>query len=138
MQYIEIGGKERPVLFGFGGLYAYEQRTGRRALEDFAKQAAAGPEAPESFSIVFLVDLVYCGLLAGCRANRLVEDFSEYDVADWLGSDTGLIEKVLAIFSGSFPQTEAKKKATPIRSPKSPPATGSVSQAIDETLSSTC
>ncbi len=112
MTHIHIGGKDRPLLFGFGGLYAYEQRTGRKALDDFAKQAAAGENAPDNFSIVFLVDVIYCGLLAGCRAAKQPEDFTEYDVAEWIGTDTALIEKVLQIFVQSFPQAAKKKEVS--------------------------
>lgn len=106
MTYIQLGGEERPILFGFAALYAYEQRTGRKALEDFAGLAAQGANVTESFSIKFLVDLVLSGLIAGCRKLRQPEDFNEIDVADWLGEDQSLIQQVLKIFTDSFPTSK--------------------------------
>ena len=114
MTYIQLGGEERPILFGFAALYAYEQRTGRKALEDFAGLAAQGANVSESFSIKFLVDLVLSGLIAGCRKLRQPEDFNEYDVAEWLGEDTALIQQVLKVFTDSFPKHE-KNAAGPAK-----------------------
>lgn len=120
MTYLYIGGQERPILFGFAALYAYEQRTGRKALEDFAGLAAQGEGMPESFSIKFLVDLVLSGLVAGCRKLRQSEDFNEFDVADWLGADQTLIQQVLQIFTDSFPKAE-KNAAGPTKPKASKP-----------------
>lgn len=106
MTFLHIGGQERPILFGFAGLYAYEVRTGKKALEDFAALAAQGEGLADSFSIRFLVDLVLCGLQAAARKLHQPEDFNEYDVAEWLGNDTALIQQVLKVFTDSFPKPE--------------------------------
>lgn len=113
-QYIELGGQMRPILFGWGGLYEYEQRTGRKALADFA-QLSAGLE---NVSVTVIVDLIYSGLIAGHRADKRNVDFDVHDVATWInGQDT--VEQVMKLFADSFPQSEGNgqkgkpKAATP-------------------------
>lgn len=103
--FIQIGGRERPVRFGMAGLYEYEQRTGRKALADFASLAGG----LEAVSITLMVDLVYCGLTCGARAESQNVDFTPYDVADWLTGDNATLEKVMALFAESFPQDGGKK-----------------------------
>lgn len=117
MTYLQIGGQERPILFGFAALYAYEQRTGRKALEDFAASAAQNELTPDAFSIVFLVDLVHAGLMAGCRKLRQPVDFDEVDVAEWLTDNQEAIAKAMQIFTESFPKAEknAPGPALPVK-----------------------
>lgn len=107
-QYINIGGQERPVRFGMAALYEYEKRTGRKAIADFAELA----QGIESVSITLMVDLVFCGLACGARAEHQDIDFTEYDVADWLTGNNGILEQVMGVFAESFPQgpADAKKK----------------------------
>lgn len=107
--FIEIGGRSRPVRFGFSGLYEYEKRTGRNAVTDFQSLSDGG----NSVSVTLMVDLVLCGLHAGYRSEKQNVDFTEYDVADWLGEDSSLIERVMACFVESFPQGEGNGKAGP-------------------------
>lgn len=103
--FIQIGGRERPVRFGMAGLYEYEQRTGRKALTDF--KALAG--GLESVSITLVVDLIFCGLACGARTESQNMDFTTYDVADWLAGDNDTLQKVMDLFAESFPQDGGKK-----------------------------
>jgi len=98
-QYINLGGKERPILFGFAGLYEYEQGTGRKALTDFADLQSG------EMSVSTIVDLTYYGLTAGARSSNQNVDFTQYDVAGWI-SEPGIIEKVMTAFAQSFEQAE--------------------------------
>jgi hypothetical protein len=107
--YFELGGVERPVLFGFAALYQYEQRTGRNALKDFA--AMQGGEA----SITLLVDLLYSGLCAGSRSDGEKIDFEPQDVAEWIGGDFGIFEKVAKAFTEAFPPADGEKKKMPLK-----------------------
>jgi len=108
MQYIKIGGRERPILFGMAALYHYEQRTGRKALSDFSKMSANPEDETEGISLLFLVDLIYSGLAAGARKEvpGSVLPFQPEDVAEWVGDDFALIEQVMTIFAESFPTTK--------------------------------
>ena len=114
--FLEIGGSTRPVRFGFSGLYEYERRTGRNAVADFQSLSVGGG----SVSVTLMVDLVLCGLQAGYRSEHRNIDFSEYDVADWLGDDIGIIERVMACFVESFPQGEGTGKAAPAKRGRTP------------------
>lgn len=97
---IEIGGKKRPVRFGWSGLLEYEQQTGRKALADFA----SFQNGIENVSIEVMVDLVYYGLTAGHRKAGANVDFDKFDVADWIGEDQGILATVMEAFTASFEQ----------------------------------
>lgn len=113
-QQIEIGGKQRPVRFGFAGLYEYEQQTGRKALSDFASLSAG----LENVSITLIVDLVYYGLVCGHRKDGANVDFDKFDVAEWIGNDQGVLQTVMQAFADSFPQGNAMTETAAATAPK--------------------
>ena len=115
-QHIQIGGKLRPVRFGFAGLLEYEKQTGRKALADFAELS----KGIEQVSISLMVDMVYSGLLSGCRAEKINVDFDEWDVAEWITENQEAVQKVMEAFADSFqkagnagPGKATKTKPTP-------------------------
>ena len=97
---IEIGGHKRPVRFGWAGLLEYEQQTGRKALADFASLSGG----IENVSITVLVDFVYYGLTSGHKKAGVNVDFEKDDVADWIGQDQSVMEKVMEAFTKAFEQ----------------------------------
>lgn len=113
--YIDIGGQERPLRYGFAALRLYEERTGRNSLSDFASLHSG------QASVTLMTDLLYCGLANGARSEGLKVDFDEFTVADWVGADMSVVEKAMKVFSDSFPTEKdggdaagaAKKKAKP-------------------------
>lgn len=107
--YFDLGGQQRPVLFGFAALYQYEQRTGRNALTDFA--AMQNGEA----SISLLIDILYAGLCAGSRSDGLKVDFAPDDVAEWIGGDFAIFEQVAKAFTDAFPPASEEKKMKPLK-----------------------
>lgn len=107
--YFDLGGQQRPVLFGFAALYQYEQRTGRNALQDFA--AMQNGEA----SISLLIDILFAGLCAGSRSDGEKVDFSPEDVAEWIGGDFAIFEQVAKAFTDAFPPATGEKKKTPLK-----------------------
>lgn len=115
-QYIEMGGQNRPIRFGFSGLYQYERQTGRSALADFAEFQ----QGIEKVSVIRLMELVHSGLLAGYKAEKKEIDFTIDDVADWV--DDSVLKQVFDAFALSFPPDEGngqqgkpKKTATPTK-----------------------
>ena len=98
--YINLGGKDRPIRFGFAGLLEYEKRTGRKALADFAELSSG----IQGVSVTMIVDLLYAGLASGCRKEKVNVDFDDDDVADWITDDQSAVEKVMTAFADSFPQ----------------------------------
>src|SRR5574343_920966 len=108
-KYVEIGGARRPVRFGFAALYEYEQKTGRKAIADFAELQSGIEHA----SISLLVNIIYCGLSAGYKSAGIPQDFDEYDVADWISESMDVVADVMSVFADSFPAGNAKRgKAT--------------------------
>jgi len=103
---IEIGGQLRPVRFGWAGLLEYEQQTGRKALADFAEFGTIG-----GISVTVMTDLVYYGLVCGHRSAKQEIEFSKHDVADWIGEQPEILERVMATFTKSFPEPEAEGNA---------------------------
>jgi hypothetical protein len=107
--YLNLEGVERPVRFGFGALYQYEQRTGRNALEDFAKMANG------TVSITLMVDLLFAGLVAGHRHEKVAITFNQDDVAEWMTPD--VLNQTAALFTESFPaepqEGDGEKKTKP-------------------------
>lgn len=117
--YIELGGQQRPVRFGMAGLYEYEQRTGRKALADFAQLSGQGIE---NVSISLIVELAFAGLCAGYRSEKMPIDFDAYDVADWVGLDSETIGRVMNAFTESFPHTEQGKQNGAPKAAKAAPS----------------
>lgn len=115
-EHIEIGGKQRPVRFGWPALLEYEKRTGGNALADFQQMA----EGLQGASVTTMVNLVLCGLAAGYRSERIQVDFDEYDVADWIGADfQSIFEQITTLFVQSFEQGNGQ--AGPAKKPKPAP-----------------
>jgi hypothetical protein len=102
--FLEIGGIKRPIRFAYEGLLAYEQKTKRNAIEDFAKFET------DNVSVTFIVNITYAGLYAGYRKEGIAIDFDEFDVAGWIGESEEVINSVLEIFVTSFPANEKKMK----------------------------
>lgn len=119
VHYIQLGGQQRPVEFGFGALYRYEQRTGRNALQDFASMSGGGLP-----SVTVMVDLTLSGLLAGYAKTKLrwPEGTEPETVADWLSDDQEALNEVMKAFADSFPQDDGKAKANGAK--KKPALTG--------------
>jgi hypothetical protein len=105
-QYIQIGGANRPVRFGWAGLLEYEQQTGRKALADFAEFSGGAA----SISVTTLVDMVYYGLVCGHRKAGVNVDFDKFDVADWIGGDSDVMNLVMKVFTDSFPADTGNAK----------------------------
>lgn len=110
-EYLDLGGESRPVRFGFSALWHYEQRTGRNALTDFAQMQSG------LASISFMIDLLFAGLCAGARHEKLKVDFEQGDVADWIGSDMNVLQHAATLFAQSFEKAgegDVQKKIKPL------------------------
>ena len=109
-EYLNLGGIERPVRFGFAALYQYEQRTGRNALTDFAAMQSG------LASVSLMVDLLFAGLCAGTRYEKKQVDYTQEDVSEWIGSDMTTLQKAAEMFAASFEpaqEGEPEKKIKP-------------------------
>jgi hypothetical protein len=102
---IKLGGKQRPVRFGFAALYQYEETTGRKALQDFATLSID----PQNISVKTVTDIAFCGLSCGHQSLSQTVTFTEFDVADWVMGDEKALTKIFNLFEKSFPKAKEAK-----------------------------
>ncbi len=107
---LDLGGKKRPVRFSFSALYEYEKQTGRNAIADFSKMNASG-----GVSVTVVADLIFAGLVVAHQSAGVAVDFTAHDVADWVFSEDGVVDRFTQVFTDSFSQKpnldKSKKKA---------------------------
>lgn len=140
VQWVKIGGKERPLAFGHKVAYDYEtfgggnynellirvgaelEAAGRAVLDDdMARVAVAMHVRP-------ITDLVFAGMKYAHRKEGIEIDFEAEDVAEWLFSDTQAMQSCIAVLFESLPQGNAdgaKKKRIPSTIPSGSTGKGS-------------
>lgn len=105
IHYIALNGVEWPICLSHALAYEYERTTGRfyehdlRALfQDIVTEATAmgtddAAAAAGKMSLVRFVDFFHAALRLGCRREKTLINFDEYDVADWLLSDNDAVAR---------------------------------------------
>jgi hypothetical protein len=105
---IELGGKRRPIRFGFGALMLFEESTGANISEFFAKMASG------DFKIRLLIELIYAGLKNGARANNEQFDADVMTIADWVdeaqAEGRDVLTEVVKYVEGSMATDQGSKK----------------------------
>jgi hypothetical protein len=104
---INIGGKDRPVMYGINALAEFNEATNTTLIWIF--QMA---ENPLSLNFNQLRYLVYVGLCQGARESNIAVDFSVDDVGNWLNSDFGKFPQFMSALTGSLPQSDDTQKKT--------------------------
>lgn len=99
---VEIGGKQRPVKFGFAALMEFTEANGYT----MADLDTLG----ESMKLKDALFLVWCGLKHGARVEKQAFEETIEEVADWLDDQPEAMENVLNVFSQSFSPSEGEKK----------------------------
>jgi hypothetical protein len=129
VNYISIGGKERPLAFGYAVAYAYESQTGGNYNELIFRVATEMEQAGQalndndlvrvatSMHIKPITDLVFFGMKYAHRKEGVDIDFEAEDVAEWLFSDQKAMEACVTALFESLPKpsgesSDAKKKMT--------------------------
>src|SRR3990167_6153616 len=77
---IEIGGRKRPVKYGWNTLALLEERTKVNALNPLEIAQAA-------LTATFQTALIEIGLQEGCRVTKQPVDFTREDIGAWLDTD---------------------------------------------------
>jgi hypothetical protein len=77
---IEIGGRKRPVKYGWNTLVLLEERTGVNTLHPRGIDNAL-------FKAVFQTAIVEIGLTEGCRVTDDKVDFIREDIGDWIDNE---------------------------------------------------
>lgn len=130
VNYIKIGGKERPMAFGYAVAYAYETQTGGNYNELIFQVAGEIDQVSNAVSdndmkgvatamhIKPLTDLVFFGLKYAHRKEGVEIDFEPEDVAEWLFMDQRAMQDCVTALFESLPKpsgesdASAKKKMT--------------------------
>lgn len=133
VNYIKIGGKERPIAFGYAVAYAYESQTGGNYNELIFRVATEMEQAGQALSdndlirvatsmhVKPMTDLVYFGLKYAHRKEGIDVDFEVEDVAEWLFADKSAMESCVTALFESLPKpdgqntSDAKKKMATAR-----------------------
>lgn len=93
---INIGGKLRPVSYGFNALAMFQSMTGLTLTE------LNGIDSSK-MTLTAMIQFAYCGLKDGARKAKQEFNYSTEDVADWLDDDSA---SFIALFS-EFVQSQA-------------------------------
>lgn len=119
-----MGGKERPLAFGYEVAYAYEADTGGnynaliyKIAEEMTKAANAMGEndlmaVASAVSVKPITDVVYHGLKYAHRRADLETDFEAEDVAEWLFSNPAAMQACVQALFDSLPRPEGSDVGT--------------------------
>ena len=113
VMFYALGGKQRPVFFGMSAMFDYEQTYGTSMIGDLQKIGEL-----ESGRILPVVQLIACGLRCGCRKEGLEVDFSDYDVAEWVGENLDLVGSLVTFAAESMPQAKPEDNKQGKNEPK--------------------
>lgn len=102
VKYIEIGGQDRPVKYGFAALMEFTEKNGY-TMGDLDKLG-------ENMKLKDALFLVWCGLKHGARVEKKPFSHTIEEVADWLDDKPEAMEETLNVFSSSFGASEEEKK----------------------------
>lgn len=103
-QYYQLGGKPRPIRFGYGAIMLYERATGKSILQ-VAQNMGSG-----EMQLTEIIELIYAGYLNGCRAERIQSAHTREDVCDWLDEmPQEMLEQITTQFANSFNGGKAKQ-----------------------------
>ena len=80
---VTLGGQERPLKFGTNATFLFCQKRGIK-LSEFSTIFAPDKLAANEIDGSEIRDLIWAGLVAGAKSQKLEVDFDEWDVGDWL------------------------------------------------------
>lgn len=93
IDYIHIGGENRPVKFGMNALRLFCKATGMK-IADLAKLG-------DDMSLDDAIQLAFCGLRDGARKEGVKFTCTVDDVADWM-DQTGKFEEIFDLYVSQF------------------------------------
>lgn len=122
IHYVSVGGNDRPVCFSNALAYHFELTTGKSYLSELALlftelgQVASRSGtvdvgvAAAQISVVRFVDIMHSAFVLGARQERIQVDFDQYDVADWLMSDSTAVAQLANMLAEANIDPAAQKK----------------------------
>ena len=95
IDFVNIGGKSRPVKFGMNALRVFTKETGVKMAEIADLEFMKNQDLETTFTLLFL------GLREGMRAEKQAVDFGIEDVCDWLDEE-GKVEELFNVFTNQW------------------------------------
>ena len=106
--FINIGKKERPIKFGTNATAKFCELEN---LDLSGYALALFQVSKGTISGTCLRNLIYAGLYAACKSDKLDVDFDVYDVGDWMDTlDEENANKIFNALAASLPKGEKKRK----------------------------
>jgi hypothetical protein len=105
MKTIEIGGKQRPVLYDINALAEFNEAT--KTSLDWIFKMLANPLTMDMNQFRWMA---YVGLKNGCEETNTPVDFNLKDVGKWLTADFKKWEEFMAALAEGFPGADESKK----------------------------
>ena len=106
VEYIELGGEKRPILFGLAAFRLRKMRSGKSMTAFFAE--LQNHDEPD---IIFnaVADLTFCALKTGDRCANISDrpDYDEMDVSIWIDQTPGSLELLSQLILNSLPKSAA-------------------------------
>jgi hypothetical protein len=105
VEYVELGGKKRPVLYGSAAFKMLRQKKSLTMM-DFLEDIGSGEST-------YLSDLTYCALRLGERYEKVkeIDEYDEMDVAMWMDISPGGIAGFLERIVSALPKPSAGEGA---------------------------
>lgn len=103
VEYIELGGKRRPILYGNAAFKMLKDRKGFGLMKFLDELSTGDPDV--------VSDITFCALRVGERAEKLPpsEDFKEeMDVAVWIDLYPGGVQAIMNLIVKSLPKAPAE------------------------------
>lgn len=146
VQWVKIGGKERPIAFGWAVAYDYEFQTGGNYIgavmslidEINAIAAVSGSDDPADaariVSVRKITDLVFACLTHAHKEQRIEFPYTVYDVAEWLFTDHEVRGQCILAIMESMPKANADGESAPAAKKKTVARPGSTGRGLSKRL----
>ena len=99
---ITLGGKERPLHFGWYAFKIFEDEPGL----SFTQMA----EIANDMKVDSLISFIYAGISGGYHKSSIPIDFVKGDIFNWLDDYEGDITEVFELLLKSLPQNMGEQK----------------------------
>lgn len=104
--HIDIGGQKRPIKFGTNQTAIFCQLRGI-TLKQFTEIINPVKIINQEIDGSEIRDLIYSGLVAGCKTTRSDVEFNEIDVGDWIDElKQDELRHIFQLYLGQLPNVE--------------------------------
>jgi len=126
MEYVHLGGEDRPIAFGFRMQYIHENAYSRSFVGDLQQMAqlatvhkmGTGERSTTHLSI--LAEVIHSALSAGHQQAKVPFSASVFELVCWLDETPDVIGWIVERIFNAMPQAK-KEEEEPAKKKKTPP-----------------